>query len=29
MESSHVASGLGALKGAIDHASNNDWRPGS
>jgi hypothetical protein len=29
MESSRVASGLGALKGATDHASNNDWRPGS
>lgn len=29
MESTHVASGLGALEGATDHASNNDWRPGS
>jgi hypothetical protein len=29
MESSHVASGLGALEGATDHAGNNDWRPGS
>jgi hypothetical protein len=30
MESSDVASGLGALEGTTDHASNdNDWRPGS
>lgn len=29
MESSRVASGLGALKGATEHASNDDWRPGS
>ena len=29
MESSGAASGLGALEGATDHASNNDWRPGS
>jgi serine/threonine protein kinase len=29
MESSRVASGLGALEGATGHAGNNDWRPGS
>ncbi len=29
MESPRVASGLGALEGATDYASNNDWRPGS
>jgi len=27
MESSRVASGLGALKGATDHASNNELAP--
>jgi hypothetical protein len=29
MESSHLASGLGALEGVTDHAGNSDWRPGS